>query len=579
MADDFLGGLLGDVRKRKSATDDSPPEAASGGGGLNPLDLLGLPPAQRDTINWLSRRKQASLAEIAAALKREAVDVASVITELKSAGYIKEALVEGQLVYRVVFGGRVKRSGRGVPADIWNAVDLDNTIFLRQIPLFSHLSDEKLAAVAGQMTARHYRRNEVIAWQGDADQDVVFVKNGIVGVTRLMPGSKQDSQILAYLKQGDMVGEVTMLLETGLVADTTATALSEVDVLAARPKEIREYLKQDRVAALALARLIVERLQQTGERLVHTNKENKLALVFGVGSQPGATTVGAALAMTLSHVTQAKAVYTEHPNASDLKHHFVMSAEAGTFYHPQSGLYDVATVPTSPGLPASVKTTLVMDTLLRDYPSIVIRLPSVIDESVMYMLEKASQLIVVFNPDPASIGELMGLVEDLRAVMHPEKTNLYLVANHRHPDSDTMTVPMRVDFQIPYFDTPFVIGQAQRLADLPIRISRVTDLLADRLGRTNQIGIYLPQADTNDVVQETLAFLGSIFGGATATTAEGQAAEDGGEPEILNVVKTYVTKADMDRHLSAVLAFVEQLKTKLEHEALAIEINAKLMLV
>ncbi len=579
MSDDLLGGLLDGVRKRKTSTGESPPEASGGAGGLNPLDLLAMPPALRDAINWLSRRKQATLPELAAALKRDEVAVTAVVDELKQAGYLKEALIEGQLFYRVVFGGRVTRSGRGVPSDIWNAVDLDNTIFLRQIPLFGHLSQERLADLANHMTAKHYRRNEVIAWQGDTDQDVIFVKNGIVGVTRLLPGSKQDAQILAYLKQGDMVGEITVLLEHGLVADTTATALSEVDVLAMRPAAMREFLHGDRHAALALARLILERLQTTSERLIHTNKNNKLALVFGVGQNSGATTLGAALAMTLSHVTQGKAVYTEHPSVAELKAQFALADAPDMNYHPQRGKFDVAIIPTAVGLPAPVKTTLVMDSLLRDYPSIVIRLPSVIDESVMYMLEKASQLIVVFNPDPASIGELSRLVEDLRGVMHPEKTNLYLVANHTDPDSDTMTVPMRVDFLIPHVDAPFVIGQAQHPADLPARISKVTDLLADRLGRTNQIGIYLPQTETNAVVQETLAFLGGIFGGATATTAEGQAPEDGGEPEILNVVKTYVTKADMDRHLSKVLAFVEQLKTKLEQDALAIEVNAKLMLV
>jgi len=574
MTDDDLAGLLRSSGKRKPAK-----QTPTSSQGLNPLDLLAMPPKQRDVINWLSRRKQASLAQIADALGRDEAEVAAILAELKQQGYVNEVLIGGQLMYRVVFGGQVTRSGRGVPSEIWNAVDLDNTIFLSQVPLFSHLEQEQLAELASQMKPKHYRRNEVIMWQGDARDEVVFVKNGIVGVTRLVPGSQHETQVLAYLKQGDIVGEISMLLTQGVPADTTATALSEVDVLVMPAEQLRHFLAQDRRAALALSHLILERLQTTSERLLQTQRDVRLALVFGVGERSGATTVGAALAMTLSHVLQGKAVYTEHPNTARLQEHFLLSDDPQVVYHPQRGKYDVATISTAHGLPSSVKTTLVMDHLLRDYNAIVIRLPNQIDDAVMYMLDKASQLIVVFNPDPSSVAELMALVEALREVMHPEKTNLYLVANYRSPEADAMTVPLRVDFQIPYFETPFVIHEAHTLEDLPPRIRKVTDLLADRLGRTNQIGIYLPEAGGQDVVQQTLAFLGRLFGGATASITEGQPSEESGEPERLHVVKTFVTKADLERHLSTVLAFVEDLKTTLAQDALAIEVNAKLMLV
>ncbi len=48
---------------------------------------------------------------------------------------------------------------------------------------------------------------------------------------------------------------------------------------------------------------------------------------------------------------------------------------------------------------------------------------------------------------------------------------------------------------------------------------------------------------------------------------------------MINVVQTFVTKSDIDRHLGDVLAFVEQLKTDLNQEAMALEINHNIMLV
>lgn len=586
--DDPLAGLLGSARRpkkkgadldfgqRRKPTDET---------GLNPLDLLALPAAQRDTINWLSRRKQATLTQLQEALDKEPDEIAQVIEDLKQAGYVREALIDGKIYYRVIFGGRVSRSGRGVPQNIWNAVDLDNQTFLRQISLFKHLDDSELPHMIDLMEERHFHRNEVIAWQGNIEQDLLLIKNGIVSIQRLLPGSKDESQILAYLKQGEMLGETTLLLEQTIAADTTAIALSEVDVLIIKRADFMAYVNKDRQAALALAREILSRLLNTNSRLVSVGNQTKVACVFGIGRQCGQTMLGSALAMTLAHVTQGRAVYTEHPHPEPLQKLFRVSADET--FHRQSGLYDVATVRTAPGLPTAVRTTLVMDQLLAEYSNVVIGLPNKVDESVNYILEQANQLIIVVSAEDTVLDELKELVEQLRTVMHPEKTNLFVVANHTRPGLSITHMPVRVDYEIPFFGTDTTIWGAKALADLPDAVSRVTDMLADRLGRTNQIGIYIPgtvddpNVDINDFVQEALSFLGSLFGGATATTTEAQGTSDdtGVGSETIHIVRTYVTKADMDRQLSNVLEFVEQLKNRLGQDALALEVNTRLMLV
>lgn len=589
-SDDPLAGLLGSARRQAKPTTDlsfgSKRQKSAGETGLNPLDLLGLPPAQRDVINWLSRRKQSTLPQLAEALNKSHDELTQVLDDLKRDGSIREALVDGQIYYRVAFGGKVSRSARGMPQNIWDAVDLDNALFLKQIPLFTHLDDDRLQQITAKLDVRHYHRNEVIAWQGNTDQDVMVIKTGIVGITRLLPGSTTDTQILAYLKQGDVVGEINVLVGQNVAATTTATALSEVDVLVIKKQVFLDYVTQDRRAAIELARLILQRLLSTNDRLVATGGETKLAMVFGVGNASGQTTLGTALAMTLAQVTQSKAVYTEHPNPDDLHTQFPQwSATDEVFAH--TGSFDLAAIKTSPGLPPTVRTTLVMDKLLGEYPNIVIGVPGKIDDTITYMLEQASQIIIVYSPQDVVLPQLYELVEELRRLMHPEKTNLFLVANHTTLGLKAENAPMRVDFEIPYLGDGVNTLGAKRLDDLPLALSKVTDMLADRLGRTNQIGVYLPAAldnpdlDPNRFVQETLSFLGSIFGGATATTTEtqGTASDGSAVPETLHVVRTYVTKADLDHHLSAVLGFVEQLKLKLGQEALAIEVNAKLMLI
>jgi len=88
-------------------------------------------------------------------------------------------------------------------------------------------------------------------------------------------------------------------------------------------------------------------------------------------------------------------------------------------------------------------------------------------------------------------------------------------------------------------------------------------------------------ADAGAAVDQTLAFLGRLFGGATSSRAQGvwNSERAGLVNETIFVVRSYVTQADLDRHLPEVLAFVERLKGELRQEAMAVEVNQRLMLI
>ncbi len=116
----------------------------------------------------------------------------------------------------------------------------------------------------------------------------------------------------------------------------------------------------------------------------------------------------------------------------------------------------------------------------------------------------------------------------------------------------------------------------------------MTSVLAGRLGHTNQIAIYIPttidvdqKLDTTPYVERTLAFLGQRFGGATTNTAHGvwNSADAGLVGEDIHIVRSYTTQADLDRFLQEILHYVEGLKQELKQEAMAVEINLKLILI
>lgn len=214
----------------------SKPTTGSTGTGLTPLDLLTLdiPDAERQFIGWLSRRKLAFFKEISQYLAKEAnlteEQSFQVLSNVIQRGYVAEALIGNDVCYRIVFRGSVRRMGVGLPDEIWNRVQQDKITFLKSIPLFASLDDDRLKDIASQVEEERYQRGDVILWQGRASDRVFFIKSGIVGITRYSPQTKEQ-KILNYLKAGDILGEYSVIAGQGGTASATAAALSNVDVL------------------------------------------------------------------------------------------------------------------------------------------------------------------------------------------------------------------------------------------------------------------------------------------------------------------------------------------------------------
>ncbi len=592
---DPLSGLLGSFRRKKNKRAEPAPtgddvdfsrkEKSAEEKGLNPLDLLGLPEIQRDLVNFLSRRKQATLTELQSRLQLDVRELATVIDELKQSGYLHEALLDGVVHYRVVFGGKVSRSARGVPQQIWDAVDLDNTVFLKQVPVFQRMSDEQLQAVAAQMTSRRYKRNEVIIWQGDVGYGVYFIKSGIVGISRISgEGHDDNTEVLAYLKQGDLLGEHNLLTDYQYSATATATALSEVELLTMRHEDFLNLLLTYDAVALRLARVLAERIVSVNGRLSSKGADTKLTVVISSGKVQD-TLFGSCIAMSLAESTRRKAVYTEHPNPKTLASRFKVTAQQELSAQP--GGFDIAVIEGTPGLPAAVRTTLVIDRLFNEYANVVVGLSGKIDDTVSYMLEKANQVILLADNNAAA--EINPTLGKIRAHVHPERTSILVVAR-QDSNADEPDVLPQTDYIIPDLlgDIPALSGLTPTV--VAPELTRTVDALVDRLGRTNQIGVYIPTTtdvdqvvDTSRYIDQTIAFLGQLFGGETATSNEAHGVWNSDEvglvSEAIFIVRIFVTQAELDRYLGDVLEYVEQLKEELAQEAMAVEVNQKLMLI
>ncbi len=231
------------------------------------------------------------------------------------------------------------------------------------------------------------------------------------------------------------------------------------------------------------------------------------------------------------------------------------------------------------GLPLAVRTTIVMERLADNYAHVVVGVTGEIDETVIYMLERAAQAVLVVTPEQTAWDRLNTLRLRLKTAVHPEKTSLLVVCNRPDAKYRAVETPGTAHIDIPWIET---MPPLEQRSSLPLGLSEAAITLANRLGRTNQIGIYIPaKEDARPYVDQTVAFLSKFFGSAAGypTSSVSDKEPVGMAGDKIYLVQTYVTKIDMDRHLGDVLAYVEKLKTELGQEVMALEVNRNVMLV
>ena len=148
---------------------------------------------------------------------------------------------------------------------------------------------------------------------------------------------------------------------------------------------------------------------------------------------------------------------------------------------------------------------------------------------------------------------------------------------------------MTPDFEIPFIpDFPSFTLENRDKKLVPEELIKVVEGFVERLERTNSIGIFIPtttdanqSADTTPQMDKTMSFMAERFGGATCKIVNGVWHSDkvGLIGEVVYIVHSYITQADMNRYLDEVVDFIKQLKQELKQEAMALEVNNKLTLI
>ncbi len=554
--------------------------------GLTALDLLSeaLPPPQRLLIGWLARRKPATLSEVSdfwQARGQAAQELQPTLDAMLEKGLLRQAIVAGEVRYRVVFQGRAQRTGVGLPSALWERVDQDRVSFLSSLALFRRLAEAQLRALADQMDEVRYQRGDVLVWQGKSNDRVFIIKSGIVAITHYSADAATP-KILNYLQQGEIIGEYSAI--SGSVPSATATALSTVYALSLKREAFLALLEQHASVALELARILAARLVKSEGRA--RAESARLIVLIEAQAGVGASDLGMALALSLAAKLGGRIAYTHMPRSQRLAELFGLDDELDTFAHAAG--YDVIARSGNPLVPPSVCATLMADQLLACYEHVVISASAQAEDLLSYLSGYADQIVLVGAPTAESAVQIVALGSALRRQVSAERVGLFSVLRETALEK-AEPIGISADFILPH-DPAFAAHLALTPDDLPEAIRHFAATLVDRLGRTNAISLYIPTTidvnatiDATPYVERTLAFLGERFGGATTTALQARgvwnSAEVGLVGESIHIVRSYASQADLNAHLPSIFDYVEALKRELRQEAMAIEINQKLMLI
>jgi CRP-like cAMP-binding protein len=165
----------------------------------------------------------------------------------------------------------------------------DYSTFLRSMDIFRPLPDDELARIASRLKERRFSPGETIFHRGDPGDAMFIIVEGRVKVI-LSTDAQGQERVLAFLDQGDVVGEMALL--TGNPRSSDVEAATDVTLLELRREEFEERIATHPLVLKQMLRLMADRQTTTNARLVQQEEaagrgETGRGKVFAVYSSKG----------------------------------------------------------------------------------------------------------------------------------------------------------------------------------------------------------------------------------------------------------------------------------------------------
>lgn len=140
---------------------------------------------------------------------------------------------------------------------------MSKTDHLRNVPIFTDLSDSDLNRIASKMVSRDYEKGQMILLEESTGETFFIITSGTVKVTRLSDDGRE--VILALLGGSDFFGEMSLLDGKGRSANIVANEDAEVMTLSRR--DFLECLETYPKIAIALLEELAVRIRKSDQQI------------------------------------------------------------------------------------------------------------------------------------------------------------------------------------------------------------------------------------------------------------------------------------------------------------------------
>ena len=140
---------------------------------------------------------------------------------------------------------------------------MSKTDHLRNVPIFTDLSDSDLNRIASKMVSRDYEKGQMILLEESTGETFFIITSGTVKVTRLSDDGRE--VILALLGESDFFGEMSLLDGEGRSANIVANENAEVMTLSRR--DFLECLETYPKIAISLLEELAVRLRKSDQQI------------------------------------------------------------------------------------------------------------------------------------------------------------------------------------------------------------------------------------------------------------------------------------------------------------------------
>lgn len=133
---------------------------------------------------------------------------------------------------------------------------------LRNVSLFSKLSDQQIAALAMRARRVYFLDGQRVFEQGSRDDSLYVVVRGRLKVTSFSTAGRES--LLGLEGPGNVIGELAML--DGEPRSASVSAVEDSELLVLARSEVLGFLSQNADAALSLVSILASRLRRLSRR-------------------------------------------------------------------------------------------------------------------------------------------------------------------------------------------------------------------------------------------------------------------------------------------------------------------------